>query len=127
MRKEKKKTALFVKKQEKLLYVAVHMLLNLAEDIAAERKMVKKQIVRLLVRLLDRKNVDLLTLVVVFLKKLSVFEENKDAMREFGVVPLVLKFVPCKVSQLTFSLFFFHFCTAVLISVLKRHSSMNPT
>eukprot|EP00501_MAST-03F_sp_TOSAG23-6_P002382 GSMAST32.ASY1.ANO1.2488.1 assembled CDS len=37
-RKEKKKTLIFIKKQEKLLYVAVHMLLNLAEDLAAERK-----------------------------------------------------------------------------------------
>ena len=29
----------------------------------------------------------LLVLVVMFLKKLSVFEENKDAMRELGVSP----------------------------------------
>jgi hypothetical protein len=33
MRKEEKKLALMVKKQEKVLFVAFHLLLNLAEDL----------------------------------------------------------------------------------------------
>eukprot|EP00941_MAST-03F_sp_MAST-3F-sp1_P006015 g6015.t1 len=101
LRKEKKKTNIFIKKQEKLLYVTVSMLLNLAEDLSAERKMVKKGIVRLLGLLLDRKNVDLLTLVTVFLKKLSVFKENKDKMKEEHVIPKLLKFVGGKNTQLS--------------------------
>ena len=39
MRKEEKKLALMVKKQEKVLFVAFHLLLNLAEDLQIERKM----------------------------------------------------------------------------------------
>jgi hypothetical protein len=33
MRKEEKKTALMIRKQEKVLFVAFHLLLNLAEDL----------------------------------------------------------------------------------------------
>ena len=33
MRKEEKKLAVMVKKQEKVLFVAFHLLLNLAEDL----------------------------------------------------------------------------------------------
>jgi hypothetical protein len=33
MRKEEKKLSLMVKKQEKVLFVAFHLLLNLAEDL----------------------------------------------------------------------------------------------
>jgi len=33
LRKEEKKLALMVKKQEKILFVAFHLLLNLAEDL----------------------------------------------------------------------------------------------
>lgn len=33
MRKEEKKLALMIKKQEKVLFVAFHLLLNLAEDL----------------------------------------------------------------------------------------------
>jgi hypothetical protein len=33
MRKEEKKLAIMVKKQEKVLFVAFHLLLNLAEDL----------------------------------------------------------------------------------------------
>jgi len=39
MRKEEKKLAIMIKKQEKVLFVAFHLLLNLAEDLQIERKM----------------------------------------------------------------------------------------
>ena len=39
MRKEERKLAIMVKKQEKVLFVAFHLLLNLAEDLQIERKM----------------------------------------------------------------------------------------
>lgn len=43
-------------------------------------KMKNKKIVYMLVQLLERENVDLLILVVSFLKKLSIFVENKTEM-----------------------------------------------
>jgi len=57
-----------------------YLLLNLAEDAKVEMKMKNKRIVYMLVQLLARENVDLLILVVSFLKKLSIFVENKTEM-----------------------------------------------
>lgn len=62
------------------LTVLSYLLLNLAEDAKVEMKMKNKKIVSMLVRLLERDNVDLLILVVSFLKKLSIFVENKTEM-----------------------------------------------
>lgn len=56
------------------------MLLNLAEDIKVELKMVNKKIVTLLNQALSSDNAELLILVVSFLKKLSIFIENKNQM-----------------------------------------------
>ena len=56
------------------------MLLNLAEDIKVEMKMVHKKIVSLLIQAVNSENAELLILVVSFLKKLSIFIENKNQM-----------------------------------------------
>jgi hypothetical protein len=56
------------------------LLLNLAEDLKVEVKMRNKSIVSLLIRSLERDNFELLILVVSFLKKLSIFVENKNEM-----------------------------------------------
>lgn len=60
--------------------VTLYLLLNLAEDMHVEQKMRNKGLVSQLVSLLDRANQELLILVVSFLKKLSIFIENKDEM-----------------------------------------------
>lgn len=60
--------------------VALCLLLNLAEDTRTELKMRNKNIVHMLVKILDREDEELLLLVVVFLKKLSIFLENKNDM-----------------------------------------------
>lgn len=60
--------------------VAFYLLLNLSEDTRTELKMRNKNIVHLLVKTLDRENEELLVLVVSFLKKLSIFLENKNDM-----------------------------------------------
>ena len=60
--------------------VALYLLLNLAEDTRTELKMRNKNIVRMLVKALGRDNSELLILVVSFLKKLSIFMENKNDM-----------------------------------------------
>ena len=60
--------------------MAFYLLLNLAEDLKVEMKMKNKGVINLLVTALDRNNFELLILVVSFLKKLSIFVENKQAM-----------------------------------------------
>ncbi|KAJ7986251.1 hypothetical protein DPEC_G00338010 [Dallia pectoralis] len=73
-------------KQEQLLQVSMHLLLNLAEDPRTELKMRNKNIVHTLVKTLDRQDEELLLMVVTFLKKLSVFMENKNDMAEMNMV-----------------------------------------
>ncbi|CAB1326854.1 unnamed protein product [Coregonus sp. 'balchen'] len=63
-----------------LFSIALYLLLNLAEDTRTELKMRNKNIVHMLVKTLDRENEELLVLVVSFLKKLSIFLENKNDM-----------------------------------------------
>ncbi|MCJ8743509.1 hypothetical protein PDJAM_G00094940 [Pangasius djambal] len=82
-------------KQEQLLRVALYLLLNLSEDTRIELKMRNKNIVHLLVKTLDRESEELLVLVVSFLKKLSIFLENKNDMAETDTVEKLAKLVPC--------------------------------
>lgn len=94
---ERRKAKAWMRKQETLLYVVIYMLLNVAEDVSIERKMVNRGIVQYLVPILERPSphASLLLLTVNFLLKLSIFEENKDQMAEAEIVPKLAKFVPC--------------------------------
>jgi hypothetical protein len=83
------------RKQDKLLFVALYILLNLAEDLSVERKMVKKMLIPSLAFTLTRKFEDLLILCVTFLKKLCTVEENKDAVKELNLLDTLVKFIPC--------------------------------
>ncbi|KAI4898693.1 hypothetical protein NFI96_002450, partial [Prochilodus magdalenae] len=76
--------------------VALYLLLNLAEDTRTELKMRNKNIVHLLVKTMDRDNEELLVLVVSFLKKLSIFLENKNDMAEIDTVEKLARLVPCE-------------------------------
>uniref|UniRef100_A0A7N8WXW4 Kinesin-associated protein 3a n=1 Tax=Mastacembelus armatus TaxID=205130 RepID=A0A7N8WXW4_9TELE len=87
-------------KQEQLLRVALCLLLNLAEDTRTELKMRNRNIVHMLVRLLDREDGDLLLMVVSFLKKLSIFLENKNDMAETLAVEKLAQLVPCEHEEL---------------------------
>ncbi|KFB52104.1 AGAP000187-PA-like protein [Anopheles sinensis] len=84
--KVNKQFKLFVRKQEQLLRVAFYLLLNIAENVKLEEKMRKKNIVKMLLKALERQNFDLLVLVVTFLKKLSIVLDNKDEMYELNIV-----------------------------------------
>lgn len=95
MQREEKKLAIMVKKQEKVLFVAFHLLLNLAEDLQIERKMKNRRIITQLISMLDRNNPDLLFIVLNFLKKLSIFGENKVEMKETNIVDKLNRFIPC--------------------------------
>mmetsp|Transcript_511 Transcript_511/g.1643 ORF Transcript_511/g.1643 Transcript_511/m.1643 type:complete len:748 (+) Transcript_511:91-2334(+) len=79
--------------QESLLFVAAHLLLNLAEDTRVQIKMKNKGIVGNLIELLERDNVEFLILIVNFLKKLSIFAENKDEMKQADVVQKLVRLV----------------------------------
>jgi len=93
--REKKMLSL-IQTQDRLLYLSFYMLLNLAEDVGVERKMKKKNIVVYLVKMLDRSNVELLILAITFLKKLSIYKENKEKMAECKIVDKLAKFVPVR-------------------------------
>lgn len=84
-----------IKKQEKVLFVAFHLLLNLAEDLQIERKMRNRNIIYLLASMLERNNPDLLFIILNFLKKLSIFGDNKTEMKNQGIIEKLVRFVPC--------------------------------
>ena len=86
-----RKLILIIQKQDRMLYLCFYMLINLAEDIGVERKMRKKHIVHLLVSMLERSNVELLILAVTFLKKLSIYKENKDVMGKVSPNQVILR------------------------------------
>ena len=54
----------------------------------------------MLVCMLNRGYEDLLILTVTFLKKLSLIEENKNAMKENGIVEKLIRFIPCSSKNL---------------------------
>ena len=96
LRKDEKKLASIIKKQEKVLFVAFHLLLNLAEDLQIERKMKNRKIITLLMSMMERNNPDLLFIVLNFLKKLSIFGENKNEMKDQGIIEKLIRFIPCE-------------------------------
>uniref|UniRef100_A0A3Q3K3R5 Kinesin-associated protein 3b n=1 Tax=Monopterus albus TaxID=43700 RepID=A0A3Q3K3R5_MONAL len=59
-----------------------------------------KNIVHMLVKLLDREDEELLLVVVSFLKKLSIFLENKNDMAEAFAVEKLAQLVPCEHEEL---------------------------
>lgn len=81
-----KQFKVFTMKQEQLLQVAVYLLMNIAENVKFEEKMRKKNIVRILIKALERDNVEVLILVVTFMKKLSIVRDNKNDMNDLNVV-----------------------------------------
>lgn len=48
-----------------------------------------------MVAMLERNNPDLLFIVLNFLKKLSIFGENKNEMKELGIIEKLNRFIPC--------------------------------
>jgi hypothetical protein len=93
--KEAQKNRALTRKQDKLLFVGFYILLNLAEDLTVERKMVRKQLIPSLAVTLTRRFEDLLILCVTFLKKLCTVGENKDAVKELKVLDTLMRIVPC--------------------------------
>ena len=85
-----------VRKQDRLLTKAFQILHRLAEDPKVEVKMVKKGIVNLLLKNMNRINVNLLLEVLLFLKKLSIIQQNKDAMIKGKIFEKMMKMFEIK-------------------------------
>lgn len=83
------------KKQSKILFIGFYILLNLAEDPTTERRMIKRGLIDYLFNALERTSSDLLILTVTFLKKLSIYEENKNYFKTKGIIIKLSKFLPC--------------------------------
>ena len=45
--------------------------------------------------MLERNNPDLLFIVLNFLKKLSIFGDNKNDMKDAGIIEKLNRFIPC--------------------------------
>ena len=45
--------------------------------------------------MMERNNPDLLLIVMNFIKKMSIFGENKNEMKELGIVEKLNRFIPC--------------------------------
>uniref|UniRef100_A0A8R1TZH0 Kinesin-associated protein 3 n=1 Tax=Onchocerca volvulus TaxID=6282 RepID=A0A8R1TZH0_ONCVO len=73
---------LAIRKQQQLIAVCLNLLLNLAEDIKVEMKMVNRQIVPLLSKCIQDRDavLSLLLCATSFLLKLSIYVENKEAL-----------------------------------------------
>jgi hypothetical protein len=59
--------------QDRFLFIALATLLNLAEEASVQRKMVKKDVVGLLLGMLTRPHLEVLLLVVSFMRRLCVY------------------------------------------------------
>eukprot|EP00330_Aristerostoma_sp_ATCC50986_P011681 CAMPEP_0114578288 /NCGR_PEP_ID=MMETSP0125-20121206/2849_1 /TAXON_ID=485358 ORGANISM="Aristerostoma sp., Strain ATCC 50986" /NCGR_SAMPLE_ID=MMETSP0125 /ASSEMBLY_ACC=CAM_ASM_000245 /LENGTH=134 /DNA_ID=CAMNT_0001768251 /DNA_START=221 /DNA_END=625 /DNA_ORIENTATION=- len=90
--KDLKKFNKLIFKQDKLFFVCFNLLLNLANDFRIEKKMVKRNIVAYLVRMMERNSGDLLVACLYFLKKLSIISENKDQMVQEGIIDRMPRF-----------------------------------
>ncbi|CAL2038571.1 unnamed protein product [Caenorhabditis brenneri] len=98
-----KKLKVAIRKQAMLLAACVTLLTNLATDISVELKMVRRNLVTLLIKCLQMSTESLsplATATMKFLLKLSIFEENKTIMEQNGTVEKILKLFPIQDPEL---------------------------
>ncbi|CAJ0580815.1 unnamed protein product, partial [Mesorhabditis spiculigera] len=89
-----KKYRLALKKQQILIAACVALLNNLSNDIAVQQKMIKRDILPLLIKSLDLKETPQLQLATTqFLLKLSIFSENKTALEQDAVMDKLIGLV----------------------------------
>ncbi|KAM3722944.1 Kinesin-associated protein [Dirofilaria immitis] len=89
---------LAIHKQQQLIAVSLNLLLNLAEDIKVEMKMVNRRIVPLLSKCIQDRDavLSLLLCATNFLLKLSIYNENKEAMINGRIVESISSLFPIK-------------------------------
>lgn len=54
-----------------------------------------RNIINLLGNMMERNNPDLLFIVLNFLKKLSIFGDNKNEMKDACIIEKINRFIPC--------------------------------
>lgn len=91
---------LLVRKQDRILKLSFYILSHLAEDLKVEYKMVKKDIVTVVMSQLNRRELQLILLLLTFLKKLSIFQINKDTMVKNGILEKISPFLKIKNANL---------------------------
>lgn len=91
-----RKWNLAIRKQQILISACLNLLLNLAEDIKVELKMVNREIVILLAKCVSHSDAstELLTVATEFLLKLSLFAENRESMVAGRVVESIVSMFP---------------------------------
>lgn len=89
--KELEKFTFMIRKQDRILKLAFGLLLNLADNLKVERVLAKKEIATLLIKFLDRSNINLLVIILLFLKKLSIYEVNKNEIVKNNIVGQLTK------------------------------------
>ncbi|KAL4003278.1 Kinesin-associated protein (KAP) family protein [Acanthocheilonema viteae] len=89
---------LAIRKQQQLIAACLNLLLNLAEDIKVEMKMVNRRIISLLSKCIEDHDavLPLLLCAINFLLKLSIYSENKEAMINGRVVESISLLFPIK-------------------------------
>lgn len=90
-KKELDKFLFLVRKQDRILRLAFAILMHLAEDPKIEKKMVKRDIVSSLLKHLDRNNINLTVVMLLFLKKLSIYDVNKESMIKNNILDELMK------------------------------------
>ncbi|KAE9549849.1 hypothetical protein FO519_006935 [Halicephalobus sp. NKZ332] len=103
--KTKKKWEFAIQRQDELICVLLQILMNLADDIKVEIKMIKRGILQILLKCLEHSTINLQTATVTFLWKLSVFVENKEFMKNGNVVEKLISMFPTSSSGLMNALF----------------------
>lgn len=90
------KKALIQRKQQTLVAVCINLLLNLAEDIKVELKMVNRNLVAMLAKCVAEKetSLNLLMAATNFLLKLSLFVENRQSLIDGRVVESISNLFP---------------------------------
>ena len=88
---DKEKLSAYMKLQNQLLKLDVSMLFNLSENPSTMRKMVNKDIIGALIPLLERRNSDLLCLILKFLRKIAMVPVNWSDVPYETILPSVIK------------------------------------
>uniref|UniRef100_A0A914ZHC8 Kinesin-associated protein n=1 Tax=Panagrolaimus superbus TaxID=310955 RepID=A0A914ZHC8_9BILA len=99
--KAKKKWEFAIQRQDELVSVLLQILINLADDLRVENKMVKRGILTILIKCLDHGTPNLMVSAITFLWKLSVFVENKDAMLTQNIIEKLVPLFPTNNLKLT--------------------------
>lgn len=89
--KELDKFLFLVRKQDRILRIAFSILMHLAEDQNVEKKMVKRDIIPIIIKNLDRTNINLIVVLLLFIKKLSIYDVNKDSLIKHNVLNEFIK------------------------------------